>query len=297
MLFTLDHCRLLAAAALLTMASASTKAATKKDAIPGVKHWPHRPIYLKASGETEVFGIPEDEALPLGVPFEFETPLFKGSMLVRLRNAKTDDPEKHDAYFQGRNRVMQTVVQGRFKKAVNMADVFVGSIFKEPMHLVPPPFFMRLLNALFQRVAPGAILDFASKTPKVVTLYAGTAQTISVDAPGQEPDMTAVELFENVSLSFGDKFKSIKERKRKLSAPHKAAKYHFDTENVYTLQIYDDSMDYGTYNIRLPVYGNFNLSQAIGPQPMSLSAVTTTGDVLYDFDVWHESVYHLKYHS
>jgi hypothetical protein len=111
------------------------------------------------------------------------------------------------------------------------------------MHLVPPPLFMPLLTSLFQRVAPGAILDFASKTPKVVTLYAGTAQTISVDVPGQEPDMTAVGLFENVSRSFGDKFKSIKERKRKLSAPHEAAKYHFDTENVYTLQIYDESMD------------------------------------------------------
>jgi hypothetical protein len=78
---------------------------------------------LKASGETEVFGVAEDQALPLGVPFEFETPLFKGSMLVRLCNAKTDDPKKHDAYFRGTNRVMQTVVQGRFKKVVNMADV------------------------------------------------------------------------------------------------------------------------------------------------------------------------------
>jgi hypothetical protein len=267
-----------------------------EDAIPGVKHWPHRPIYLKASGETKVFGIPEDEALPLGVPFEFETTLFKGSMLVRLRNAKSDDPEKHDAYFQGRNRVMQTVIQGRFKKAVNMADVFVGSIFKEPMRLVPaPPFFMSLL----QRASPpGLTLDLASKTPKVVTLYAGKAQTISVDAPGDEPDIAAVDLFENVSRTFGDKnFKSIKERQRKLSSPHKAAKYHFDPENIYTLQIYDETMDYGTYNVRLPIYGNFPLSKVLGPQPMSLSAVTTTGDLLYGFDAWHESVHLLKYRS
>jgi hypothetical protein len=276
------------------MVSASANAvADVEDAIPGVKHWPHRPIYLKASGETKVFGIPEDEALPLGVPFEFETTLFKGSMLVRLRNAKSDDPEKHDAYFQGRNRVMQTVVQGRFKKAVNMADVFVGSIFKEPLHLVPPPFVVSLLH----RIIPGLILDFASKTPKVVTLYAGTAKTISVDAPGDEPDITAADLFENVSRSFGDKFKSIKERQRKLSSPHKAAKYHFDPKNVYTLQIYDETMDYGTYNMRLPFYGNYPLSKTLGPQPMTLSAMTTTGDLLYDFDVWHESVHRLKYHS
>jgi Protein of unknown function (DUF1769) len=284
------------ASTLVTMTSASTSHINNGDEIPSVKHWPHRPIYLKAGDETTVFGIPDDEALPLGVPIEFETELFKGKLLVRLRNVKTDDPASHDAYFRGRSRVMQTVVQGRFKKPVNMADVFVGSLFKQPMKLVPPPVFMRLLNTLFQRIAPGAILDFASSKPKVVTLYAGTAQTISIDVPGEEPNITAVDLPEDVSRRFGTKFKSIKERKRKLSAPHKAARYEFDTEHVYTLQIYDESMDFGTYNIKLPVYGKFNFSQALGPQPMSLSAVTTSGEVVYNFDVWHESVYRLKYH-
>jgi hypothetical protein len=56
-------------------------------------------------------------------------------------------------------------------------------------------------------------------------------------------------------------------------------------------------MDYGTYNMRLPFYGNYPLSKTLGPQPMTLSAMTTTGDLLYDFDVWHESVHRLKYHS
>lgn len=271
--------------------------------LPNVEEWPHRPIFLKTGSSTHISGLSPDEALPLGIPFEFETPLFKGKLLVRLRNVKSDEAVGHDAYFDGRNRVMQTVVQGRFKKSISMSDVFVGSIFKEPMSLVPPPFFMRLLNVLFQRIAPGAILDFASPQPKVVTLYAGTAQTISIDAPGTEPDMTAVDLPEHFPGTKTSRFhtanpkplfRSIAERKRKLSKPEKAGLYTFDTDHVYTMQIYDESMDYGSYNIKLPVYGNFNLSDAIGPQPMSLSAITSSGQVLYDFDVWHESVYRLK---
>jgi hypothetical protein len=277
------------------MDSASATTVERKDKMPSVELWPHRPIFLKAGAETEVIGLSEGEALPLGIPFEFETPLFKGKLLVRLRNAKTDDPASHDAYFKGRERVMQTVVQGQFKRPVNMADVYVGGIFKQPMRLVPPPLFMRLMKVLFERIAPGVVLDLASKEPKVVTLYAGTAQTISVDAPGQEPDMTAADLPENLFRSFGNKFKSLQERKRKLSTPNEAAKYEFDTASVYTLQIYDKAMDYGTYNIKLPVYGNFHLSPALGPQPLSLSAVTRTGEVIYDFDVWHESVYRMEH--
>jgi Protein of unknown function (DUF1769) len=209
----------------MTSGGATTTNVNKGDEIPSAKDWPHRPVYLKTGAATTVIGIPDDEALPLGVPIEFATELFEGKLLVRLRNVKTDDPASHDAYFEDRRRVMQTVVQGRFKKPVNMADVFVGSIFKHPVKLVPPPFFMRLLNAIVRRVAPGAILDFASLKPKVVALYAGTAQTINIAVPGKEPDIAGADLPEDVSRKFGDTFKSVKQRKRMLSVPHKAAKY------------------------------------------------------------------------
>jgi Protein of unknown function (DUF1769) len=226
--------------------------------------------------------------------------------LVRFRNVKSDDKAAHDAYFGGNNRVMQAVVQGRFKKPVSMANVYAGSIFKEPLSLVPPPLFMRMLKVLFHRMSPGAILDFASRQPKVVSLYAGAAQTLSIDLPGQEPDMTAPLLPERVpgrrnndhitGYERNDRvFESVAERKRKLSKPEKAARYNFDTDHVYTMEIYDDFMDYGAHNIKLPVYGHFNLIQAIGPQPMSLSAVTAQGEVMYDFIVWHESVYRRKF--
>jgi Protein of unknown function (DUF1769) len=273
--------------------------------LPRVSQWPHRPVFLQAGTNTEILHQSPHQALPLGVPFEFETPLFKGKLLVRFRNVKSDDKASHDAYFDGNNRVMQAVVQGRFKKPVSMANVYAGSIFKEPLSLVPPPLFMRMLKVLFHRMSPGAILDFASRQPKVVSLYAGAAQTLSIDLPGQEPDMTAPQLPECVPGRRNDHitgyeridrvFESVAERKRKLSKPEKAARYNFDTDHVYTMEIHDDFMDYGAHNIKLPVYGHFNLIQAIGPQPMSLSAVTAQGEVMYDFIVWHESVYRRKF--
>jgi Protein of unknown function (DUF1769) len=281
-----------------------TSASSIGHLLPRASQWPHRPIFLQAGSDTEILHQSPHQPLPLGVPFEFETPLFKGKLLVRFRSVKSDDKASHDAYFSGNNRVMQAVVQGRFKKPVSMANVYAGSIFKEPLSLVPPPLFMRMLKVLFHRMSPGAILDFASRQPKVVSLYAGAAQTLSIDLPGQEPDMTAPQLPERVpgrldhitGYERKDRvFESVAERKRKLSKPEKAARYNFDTDHVYTMEIFDDFMDYGTHNIKLPVYGHFNLIQAIGPQPMSLSAVTAQGEVMYDFIVWHESVYRRKF--
>jgi len=261
--------------------------------IPRVEDWPHRPVFLKASEDTQVLGLKEGEALPLGVPFEFETPLFKGQMLVRLRNATSDGTESHDAYFKGRKRLMQTVVQGRFKKPVSMDEVYVGSVFKEPILLVPSPSFMRIMQSVLRRTAPGVVLDLASEQPKVVTLYAGTAQTFSIDKPGAEPDIMATDLPENANL-IGKVFKSIKHRKKYLSSPKKAAKYTFDTDHIYTLHHFDHAMDYAEYKMKLPMY-DYDLSKAIGPQPMSLSAVTTTGETMFHFDVWHESVYKMRF--
>ena len=37
------------------------------------------------------------------------------------------------------------------------------------------------------------------------------------------------------------------------------------------------------------MYGEFDIKESIGRQPLSLTAVTKGGDVLYDLRVWHES--------
>jgi hypothetical protein len=257
---------------------------------PEPDSWPHRPVYVKASQETCIKNFDSEAPVPLGVPIEVESSIFEGRILIRFRNAKTDHPETHNAYFEKRKRLMQCVVQGRFKKELSFADVFVGGMFQSPLKHAPPPFFARLLNSLFERIAPGTIMDLGSSKPRVLSLYVGSAQTISIDKPGQEPDITAIDIPENTAAVFGDKFKSSSERKRYLSKQKKASKYFFDTEHIYTFHSYDDVMDYGSFHVKLPVYGNFDLSRVIGNQPMPLSIVTSTGEVALSFDCWHEKV-------
>ena len=331
-----------------------------------VSQWPHQSVLLQVGSNTrsipsskeEDAAVPEDlvphtpppAALPIGVPFPFETPNFRGQFLVRLRDNTSDDPKSHHAYFRDRKRVLQTVVQGQFKKNIAMSDLYVGTIFRQPMKHTPPPCFMPILRRVFHKMSPGVMVDFASKQPRVWSLYGGAARAISIDRPGEEPDIRSIDLPESLeNLPVGRRVHrrggklgwspalgaghprrrrneghnnnnangnsetihtadlvhqtdhhqhhhhhpsqwSPVDRQRILSNPDTACHYMFDTEHVYTMEIYDELMDYGKYTIALPKIGNFQLTKAIGRQPMTFTAVTKQNDIIYDFALWHESI-------
>ncbi|CAB9496872.1 expressed unknown protein [Seminavis robusta] len=245
-------------------------------------------VMVHAADGTQVLGHDMSKPLPLGVPFEFETPFFKGKILLRFRG--NGDSESQDAYFgQHKKRLMQTVVQGRFKQKAKMSDVFVGSVFNRPLAQKPPAFVAKLMDKAMKRMAPGIIMDLVSDQPRVVALYAGTAQSVSIDTPGTEPDMMGTEIRENVAGYLGSKFASlsINKRKKQLSSPAQAEQYEYDTDHVYTFHSYDEAVDYGSGKIRVPMYGDYDIKKALGHQPLKLSAVTSQGDVIYSFELRH----------
>eukprot|EP00571_Detonula_confervacea_P014926 CAMPEP_0172305658 /NCGR_PEP_ID=MMETSP1058-20130122/6906_1 /TAXON_ID=83371 /ORGANISM="Detonula confervacea, Strain CCMP 353" /LENGTH=286 /DNA_ID=CAMNT_0013017329 /DNA_START=318 /DNA_END=1178 /DNA_ORIENTATION=+ len=257
------------------------------------ENWPHRPVFVQAGSEMKVLGVADDSVenkpVPLGVPFEVESPLFKGKVLLRFRNATSDDPTSHSEYFHERKRLMQTVIQGQFKRPLKMSDVYVGSIFAQPLLGAPPPMLTSIMDAVIRQIAPGLILDLSSDKPKVICLLAGSAQSMSIDAPGNEPDMTLSEIKENVASVLGEDVGTKLKRRKQLGDPEEAACYEFDTENVYTFHNYDDAMDFGHGTMHIPMYGEYDIKPSIGRQPLSLTAVTQSGDILYDLRVWHES--------
>eukprot|EP00584_Thalassiosira_punctigera_P004923 CAMPEP_0172530790 /NCGR_PEP_ID=MMETSP1067-20121228/4414_1 /TAXON_ID=265564 ORGANISM="Thalassiosira punctigera, Strain Tpunct2005C2" /NCGR_SAMPLE_ID=MMETSP1067 /ASSEMBLY_ACC=CAM_ASM_000444 /LENGTH=258 /DNA_ID=CAMNT_0013315059 /DNA_START=64 /DNA_END=840 /DNA_ORIENTATION=+ len=251
--------------------------------------WPHKPVFVQAGIDMDVIGMGRNSPLPLGVPFEIDSRLFRGKVLLRFRNAKSDDPATHDEYFNGRKRLMQTVIQGRFKRPIKMSDVYVGSLFAHSLASAPPPMMTKIMDAVIRRIAPGVILDLSSQSPKVIALLAGTAQTMSIDSPGKEPDMTSPDIEENVASVLGEKVATTEKCKKRLGNPKKAASYMFDTDRVYTFHTYDNAMDYGRGTMHIPMYGEYDIKPSIGRQPLSLTAVTRDGEILYDVRVWHES--------
>ena len=286
-------------APLLDDASSTSKNATT-EVLPPVDSWPHRPLFLQTAKNTIIEGLKSSEhPCPVGVPFEFETDLFKGRALIRFRDLESSDNRHEDrAYFNGRKRLSQFIIQGQFKKSVKVSDMVTGREFDKPLKLVPPPFINRVIRRILGRVAPSVEIDLSSKTPKVIANFPGSVQTMRADIPGTEPDIASVEeIQEDTTLMFqrGSKYReglTVSRRKRLFSDPIKASRYSFDTQKVYTFNNFDDSIDYVDYSINLKVY-RFDLTSTLDGQPFQVMAKSKKdGKHLWAFHIWNERLLH-----
>lgn len=260
--------------------------------LPDKRRWRSRPIFLQSAESTRVFGISPNESLPIGVPIEFESSLFKGRILIRLRNAPTGLSLCSESSGATKQPLGQFIVQGRFKKPVPMSDVFYGDVYERPLKPAPPPSVARIIKAAMSRLVPGVIVDFVSEQTKILVNYAACAQSLRVDHPGHEPDITRIGVTENTTLLEPQQvWSSPEERRKRFSKPAHASKYMFDTEHVWTFDNFDDIMDMATFNAHIPLLGKFDMTKTLDGQPLSISALTKSGTPLFHFRVWHERLW------
>ena len=60
---------------------------------------------------------------PIGIPFNIETDLFVGKMLLRVKGLVNSNDQNGDDYFKGRCRTYQHVIQGRFKEEISFSNL------------------------------------------------------------------------------------------------------------------------------------------------------------------------------
>ena len=187
------------------------------------------------------------ENIPLGEKVPFETDIFQGVFYLRLRNAPspTEDGDSHGAYFDGRKRFYQLVVQGRFKRSgLNFSDVLLGGVFARKLKGMPPAALFRAIKIFMDAISPGIVFDIAADRPKVLSPF-GACQMMSVDLPGDEPtDFN--NIVENHALL--GTFASAGKRRKTLSKPKTAKGYKIDPDHVYTIEAYDDTLDLATFH-------------------------------------------------
>lgn len=260
--------------------------------LPDPSKWPTRPIYLVAEDGVKVNSY-DDMALPLGKMIDFETDFFKGSFFLRLRdiNPHIDDPEKyaeHSAYFDGKKRLYQLVIQGRFKDDNLMfSDVVLGDVYDKPMKGVPTGRTFRLIKKFVEAITPGMIFDIGNEVQPKVLAPIGGAQTLSVDLPGEEPSDFG-NIIESTNLL--GKFDSTGKRRKRLCNPKTAAEYKINTQHVYTFEVYDHTMDFGNFYQHL-MFGltKIDLVPSLDGQSLSLGMYKRQSlSCLFNFSLWHE---------
>ncbi|KAL7451368.1 hypothetical protein ACHAWC_003199 [Mediolabrus comicus] len=261
--------------------------------LPSVDEWPHRPLFVcinTPACKTEVpkYGL---GALPIGVPFHFESEWFKGTCLIRLKGSQSNDLKGDEEYFQGRKRIFQSVIQGCFKERVNVADVLTGHEFIRPLKNLPHPWVLKTATNFIGKVSPGAKIEAHTDQPFVEAILGGSSQVIRGDMPGQEPNITSRDLIEDCSVLggvFSDGKVTASKRKRMLSNP-KTNQYSFDTESVYTFEFYQNLFDATTYSLDLG-FTKIGCSHILNGQPIQWLGKLRDGRYLWNFQIWHEKL-------
>ena len=269
----------------------------QRDTIPPPCEWPHYPVLVNANNtmtqqRINVFKY-KDGALPLGIPFEFESELFRGTALFRFKDVPSNNEDGTMEYFSGRQRRFQAIVQGRFKERLSCADVITGHEFDHSFQLLPPNWVIGAGTSLIKQLAPGVQIDLNSSKPKFFSLLAATSQAISVDkdtSTSELPDICSRDIPENCS-ALGDEFyqKSSSSRKKMLSDPKEADRFTYDTESVYTFDFYQHLLDVSSYKLNLGLI-KLGISESLNNQPIQILAKTTDNRYLWSFCIWHTSL-------
>lgn len=175
--------------------------------LPPVEIWPHRPVIVTENtavdggkiqweegdkgkeGDKEGDKEKEKVAAPIGVPFNFESSLFVGKMLIRLKDVKDDNEEGTESYFADRHRKFQVIVQGKFKRNLPVNDVVTGHEFTHSLKRLPPKFILEAAEKLICLLAPSTKIELGMTCPRALSILGATSQSVSIDLEGEEPNI------------------------------------------------------------------------------------------------------------
>ena len=254
--------------------------------------------------------------MPLDDFIDFETELFVGTMICRIKpippttSSLEDDNDSghgqdtsnksevsHKEYFHNKNRHYQFVVQGHFRKSIPLSDIAMGDFYQRPFLGIPKGPIMRMYQRFMETISPGLIMDMTSDNPKVLAAF-GSAQTMRVDHVGEEPDLTQKSILnglqDNTMLLFGEKppkkgiETSSSKRRAYLSKPKNASKYSTNPEHVYTIELYDHTMCFGSY-YQHAMGTKFDMTKTMNAQPLAFAIFHKHDQaVICKFPIWHE---------
>lgn len=266
-----------------------------------VESWPQRPVQLipipdaimtTTSGHLDAAG--DNGHCPVNRVFTFETPVFKGQALIRIRGL---DEETDASYFAGRQRLHQVVLQGRFLRPnIRVADVVTGAQFSTALRRKPPALLERWLRKLLARRIPGISMDLQSVSqPYVYAPFVASLKAVRADVvPDHVPSMDSVgDNIQENSNGFGPQYathvKNARDRKKFLATPA-AGNLVFDTDCTYTFEVYNEVLDYYRYQLNLKVM-HLNMASVAQGEPFPIMAkISSTGEYLWGWHVWHESL-------
>jgi hypothetical protein len=176
--------------------------------------------------------------------------------------------------------------------------VLVGQVFERSLRDLPPQWILKAGESFMRSFSPNAKMDFCNPRPFYLSPIASVSQTLRCDLPGGEPDLRELGsalIEENTRI--GARFlrftrdhgacMSSLERKQLLSDRGNLSDVHFETEYVYTFEMYQHLFNPVTYSLSLPFFDRCLIPHLNG-QPVQLMACTPSlSKYFWRYELWH----------
>jgi len=116
---------------------------------------------------------------------DFESELFEGTFMLRLRHAEGTTPEPYDdsrGYFKGMNRRYQACVRGRFKEVLPFTELMTGFKLDRKFGKLPSKWLLKSAMKVISFFAPQLHIKLEGVTkPYSMTPLGVTPQCINID--------------------------------------------------------------------------------------------------------------------
>lgn len=238
---------------------------------------------------------------------DFESDLFEGSLLLRLRhsNGTTRDPyDDRKGYFMGVNRRYQACVRGRFKKSLPLTEMVTGFRLNRKCGKLPAKWVLRGGLKVVSFFAPQLDAKLEGENPHSLTPLGSTPQAISVDYHAMDADLNLLEgkceePIEAHRTLLGESFAaptSLQRAKMRKKAFDKLfvqqnKSFQTDPSKVYTFEFLQHLFNFEDFSIELgSMLGSVQLEEVLDGQPLQIMAAHKE-QPLWSFDVWHECLW------
>lgn len=219
--------------------------------------------------------VNDDDAI-----YPFETELFQGQLLIRVCNGGAlGMAALGHRYFRGRKRLLQTVVQGTFKRRLAFNEVLTGQVWRSHWHHLPPSWILRMFGRIISGVLPAVVTNFGGPEPYLLIPLITACQTVHICDPRQRspPKLTDVELTEDVRL-LGAPFLAPRSggrmdpasRRQFFSRPENLLGRFFEPGLVYTMEAYQHLFNVTDYRLHLPLF-TLDITRYLNRQPVEIN--------------------------
>eukprot|EP01065_Artemidia_motanka_P048145 TRINITY_DN7703_c0_g1_i1.p1 TRINITY_DN7703_c0_g1~~TRINITY_DN7703_c0_g1_i1.p1 ORF type:complete len:495 (+),score=159.07 TRINITY_DN7703_c0_g1_i1:62-1486(+) len=262
--------------------------------LPPIEQWPHRPLLLRFSPTQKLLHCSHDPSCMAINPTErvkFETELFRGEVVVRVRDCRPgrdcDDPwaPGHPSGFSAKKRAFVMTFQGQFKEDVSFADVLSGFQCQRPLKLSRLATLATKMIKSFHSIISEDITGDKPYVLEPLCAACDAANKCAAD-DARRPDILAGQPEETLGP-----WKTVKERRKAMKSEAERKRHHYEKGVTYTFGFHSDKFIFTEFRAKL-LYGmgSMYFPDYLSGQGFPFLAKTVDGRVIWHVELWHEGL-------